>query len=136
MVAAAATYLLTGVVRRFAISARAMTAVRARDVHAIPTPRWGGVAMFGGLCAALLVASQLPLMRGVYERSQDPIALLSGAALICLLGILDDKFELDSLTKLAGQVLAAGVMVVQGIQMTWLPLPGSTTLSLGSTEGT
>jgi UDP-GlcNAc:undecaprenyl-phosphate GlcNAc-1-phosphate transferase len=135
VVAAAVTYLLTGVVRRVSISAGAMAGIRDRDVHAIPIPRLGGVAMFGGMCAALLVASQLPLMRTVYERYQEPVALLSGAALIVLLGIADDKWDLDWLTKFAGQCLGAGVMVMQGIQMIWLPFPGANTVALGSTEG-
>ena len=58
-VAAAVTYLLTGPVRKFAIAAGAMPEIRARDVHREPTPRLGGIAMFGGLCAGLLVADHL-----------------------------------------------------------------------------
>ncbi|MGH3344698.1 MAG: MraY family glycosyltransferase [Carbonactinosporaceae bacterium] len=135
LVAAGVTYLLTGVVRRLASSAGVMTPVRDRDVHAIPTPRLGGLAMFGGLCAALLVASQLPLLRNIYEDSTDVQALLSGAALVCLLGLIDDRWGLDALTKLAGQIIAAGVMVVQGIQIIWLPIPGIITLSLDPTSG-
>ena len=49
---------------------------------------------------------------------------LSGAVLICLLGVADDRWELDAVTKLAGQVLAAGVMVLQGVQMLFLPFGG------------
>ena len=44
--------------------------------------------------------------------------------MICAVGVVDDLYELDAITKLAGQVLAVGVMVVQGIQLYWLPLPG------------
>ena len=51
-------------------------------------------------------------------------ALLTGAVLICLLGVADDKWELDALTKLAGQVLVAGVLVLQGVQMLYLPVGG------------
>jgi UDP-GlcNAc:undecaprenyl-phosphate/decaprenyl-phosphate GlcNAc-1-phosphate transferase len=134
-VAAGVTYLLTGVVRSFAIRAGAMAEVRDRDVHAIPTPRLGGMAMFAGLCAALLVASQLPFMRAVYQQSDDPAALLSACGLICILGIIDDRWGMDALTKLAGQILAAGVMVWQGIQLIWLPVPGLVTLSLDPTSG-
>ena len=43
---------------------------------------------------------------------------------MCLVGVIDDIFELDAITKLAGEVLAAGVVVVQGVQFYWLPLPG------------
>jgi UDP-GlcNAc:undecaprenyl-phosphate/decaprenyl-phosphate GlcNAc-1-phosphate transferase len=38
--------------------------------------------------------------------------------------VVDDLYELDAITKLAGEVLAVGVLVVQGIQLYWLPLPG------------
>ena len=51
-VAAAVTYLLTPAVRRLAVRVHAMTPVRDRDVHAIPTPRLGGVAMLFGFAAA------------------------------------------------------------------------------------
>ncbi|HKB30080.1 MAG TPA: undecaprenyl/decaprenyl-phosphate alpha-N-acetylglucosaminyl 1-phosphate transferase, partial [Streptosporangiaceae bacterium] len=54
LVAAATTYLLTPLVRRFAIAVGALPKVRDRDVHAVPTPRLGGLAMYGGLAAALL----------------------------------------------------------------------------------
>ncbi|RKS71366.1 UDP-GlcNAc:undecaprenyl-phosphate GlcNAc-1-phosphate transferase [Motilibacter peucedani] len=135
LVAAAVTYLLVAPVRRFAVLAGAMTPVRDRDVHAEPVPRGGGLAMLGGLAAALLVAERLPLVSSVFDESSDPRALLSGAVLICLLGLADDKWSLDPLTKLAGQCLAAGVMVLQGLQVLWLPLPGQTYV-LSSLEGT
>jgi UDP-GlcNAc:undecaprenyl-phosphate GlcNAc-1-phosphate transferase len=135
LVAAAATYLTTGPVRMLAIRGRVMTEVRDRDVHAVPTPRLGGVAMLIGMTAALLIASELPfLKRELFSYSLDPWALLAGGALICLLGAVDDKWGLDALTKLAGQVLAAGVMVVMGIQMTYLPIPG-TTIGLDRSSG-
>ena len=121
-VAAAVTYLTTPVVRALALRWGAVAQVRDRDVHATPTPRLGGVAMYAGLVAALLVASELPLLGQVFEQSRDWQALLSGATVVCLLGAADDRWELDAVTKLAGQVLAAGVMVLQGIQLLWLPL--------------
>ncbi|MDP9399024.1 MAG: undecaprenyl/decaprenyl-phosphate alpha-N-acetylglucosaminyl 1-phosphate transferase [Actinomycetota bacterium] len=124
LVAAAATYLLTPVVRRGALRWGALAAVRDRDVHSTPTPRLGGIAMYGGFLAALLVASQLPLLSQVFARSRDWLALLAGATVIAALGFADDRWGLDALTKFAGQVLAAGVMVLQGLQLLWLPFPG------------
>ena len=135
LVAATVTYLLTPLARRFALAVGAMTEVRDRDVHAIPTPRLGGTAMLAGLAAALLMASQLPLLRDVFTNSRDPEALLSAGALVCLLGAADDRFDLDALTKLAGQVVAAGVMAVQGISLLWLPVPRYGTLSLTADQG-
>ncbi|MET7644525.1 MraY family glycosyltransferase [Streptomyces sp. NPDC005426] len=135
-VTAAVTYLLTGPVRKFAIAVGAMPAIRARDVHREPTPRLGGIAMFGGLCAGLIVADHLANLDGVFELSNEPRALLSGAALIWLIGVLDDKFEIDALIKLGGQMIAAAVMVLQGLTILWLPIPGVGTVPLTQWQGT
>ncbi|WP_369172389.1 MraY family glycosyltransferase [Streptomyces sp. R28] len=135
-VTAAVTYLLTGPVRKFAIVAGAMPEIRARDVHREPTPRLGGIAMFFGLCAGLLVADHLTNLSAVFEKSNEPRALLSGAALIWLIGVLDDKFEIDALIKLGGQMIAAGVMVMQGLTILWLPIPGFGSVALTQWQGT
>ncbi|MFI6346745.1 MraY family glycosyltransferase [Streptomyces sp. NPDC050560] len=131
----AVTYLLTGPVRKFAIMAGAMPEIRARDVHREPTPRLGGIAMFFGLCAGLLVADHLPSLNEVFA-SHEPRALLSGAALIWVVGVLDDKFEIDALIKLGAQMIAAGVMVVQGLTILYLPIPGVGIVALTQWQGT
>ncbi|MET8895757.1 MraY family glycosyltransferase [Streptomyces albogriseolus] len=135
-ITAAVTYLLTGPVRKFAIVAGAMPEIRARDVHREPTPRLGGIAMFFGMCAGLLVADHLTNLSTLFENSNEPRALLSGAALIWLIGVLDDKFEIDALIKLGGQMIAAGVMVMQGLTILWLPIPGVGSVALTQWQGT
>ncbi|MFE0631838.1 MraY family glycosyltransferase [Streptomyces sp. NPDC058864] len=135
-VAAAVTYLLTGPVRKFAIAAGAMPEIRDRDVHREPTPRLGGIAMFGGLCAGLLVAAHLTNLKSVFELSNEPRALLSGAGLIWLLGVLDDKWGVDALIKLGAQMIAAGVMVLQGLTVLWLPIPGKGIVALTPVQST
>jgi UDP-GlcNAc:undecaprenyl-phosphate GlcNAc-1-phosphate transferase len=126
LAAIAVTYLLTPVVRKVALRYGFIAEVRDRDVHAETTPRLGGLAMVGGLLAGMLLASKLPRMRAVFEAGDNPgIALLSGVAIIVVLGIIDDRWGLDAPTKLAGQVLAAGVMAFQGIAIIWLPIGGT-----------
>jgi UDP-GlcNAc:undecaprenyl-phosphate/decaprenyl-phosphate GlcNAc-1-phosphate transferase len=126
LAAAAVTYLLTPPVRRLALRFGFMAEVRDRDVHDEPTPRLGGLAMVGGILAGLLLASKLPMMRSVFEAGGNTgIALISGMAIIVTLGIVDDRWGLDAPTKLAGQVLAAGVMAFQGIAIIWLPIGGT-----------
>jgi UDP-GlcNAc:undecaprenyl-phosphate GlcNAc-1-phosphate transferase len=126
LAAAAVTYLLTPPVRSLALRFGFMAEVRDRDVHDEPTPRLGGLAMFGGILAGLLLASKLPMMRAVFEDGGNTaIALLSGVAIIVVLGMVDDRWGLDAPTKLAGQVLAAGVMAFQGIAIIWLPIGGT-----------
>ena len=125
LVAAALTFLVMPVVRSLALRAGAVAGVRDRDVHDHAIPRWGGLGMFLGLCAGMLLASKLPMMRSVFEgASTEGVALLSGAAIIVALGLADDRWELDAPTKMAGQVLAAAVMALQGITLLWLPIDG------------
>ena len=83
VVAATVTYLLTPVARRIALRWGAMTPVRDRDVHAIPTPRLGGIAMLAGFAAGMLVATQMPFLGPRLSDGRQTVALLSGAVLIC-----------------------------------------------------
>jgi len=124
LIASAVTYLATPLFKRLAIRLGAMAPIRARDVHSIPTPRWGGLAMLSGLLIGLLVAFHLPLLHKAFANSHDVVAIASGALVISLLGAADDLWELDALTKFAGQALAAGVMAIQGVQLLWLPING------------
>ncbi|MBO0841341.1 MAG: undecaprenyl/decaprenyl-phosphate alpha-N-acetylglucosaminyl 1-phosphate transferase [Sciscionella sp.] len=126
LTAAAVTFLLTGVVRVFAFRIGAVAKPRARDVHVVPMPRMGGVAMYCGVVGGMFLAHQLPELRRAFDYSLDPVAVLVGGGAIVLVGILDDRFELDWLTKLAGQVTAAGVLVLFGLQwfLFWVPWGG------------
>src|SRR3954452_14483401 len=133
-VVAAVCYLLTPYVRRFAEAIGAYTAVRDRDVHTIPTPRLGGIGMFAGICAGLLVASRLPTLQRAFDTSEVRGVLFGGTLLIAI-GVADDKWGLDALTKLAGQILAAGIMVLQGVQLLYVPIPHVGTVSLGPDLG-
>jgi UDP-GlcNAc:undecaprenyl-phosphate GlcNAc-1-phosphate transferase len=131
VVSAAVTFLATPVARRIAVRIGAVAGVRDRDVHEAPTPRLGGLAMLAGLAAGLEVADHLPFLSVVSRDWSEPRAVLIAGALICALGVADDRWELDSLTKLAGQVAAAGVMVLMGVQWSFAVNPDSNTLSLG-----
>ena len=130
LVAAVTTFLLATVARELAVRVGAVAVVRDRDVHAIPIPYFGGLAILAGLTAALVVAAHLPFLGNPQQPPHllgDAWAVLLGGLVICAVGVIDDMFELDAITKLAGQVLAAGVIVVQGMQLYWLPIPGEAT---------
>jgi UDP-GlcNAc:undecaprenyl-phosphate GlcNAc-1-phosphate transferase len=121
------TFLLTGMVRLLAIYTGAVATPRERDVHRAPIPRLGGVAMYGGILGGVLLSHQLPVLRRSFEFSGDVVGVLVAGGLIMLIGALDDRFELDSLTKFAGQVTAAGVLVLYDVQwfIFWVPWNGS-----------
>lgn len=126
LTAAAVTYLLTGLIRRFAMRMGAVAVPRARDVHSVVMPRMGGLAMYLGVVGGMLLAHQLPVLRRAFDYSLDPYAVLIGGGVIVLVGALDDRFELDSLTKFAGQTTAAGLLVLMGLQWVefWVPWGG------------
>ncbi len=134
-VAAAVTFLLSTVSRVIAERVGAVAKVRDRDVHATPVPYLGGVAMLGGLWAGYLMATQLPFLSTADEVVfRDTRVVLAGGTLICVVGVLDDVFELDALTKFGGQLVAAVAVVVLGVQLIYLPLPGQT-LTMDPTQG-
>jgi UDP-GlcNAc:undecaprenyl-phosphate GlcNAc-1-phosphate transferase len=129
--AAVVTFLLTGPVRVVASRLGAVAWPRSRDVHTTPTPRWGGLAMYAGVLGGIVVAGQLPALRLAFTYSSEVIAVVVAGGLITLVGALDDRFELDAITKLAGQTTAAGALVLFGVQwaVLWVPWGGGTQAS-------
>ncbi len=132
LVTAAVTYLLTPLVRRVAIRTHAMHAPRARDVHTTPTPLLGGLAMYGGLAAGLLIASRLSFLQDPFRAagSRTQAGLLMAGGLIVVIGFVDDRWGLSAISKLAGQVAVGGILVWSGQALPWLPLPQGRVLSL------
>jgi UDP-GlcNAc:undecaprenyl-phosphate/decaprenyl-phosphate GlcNAc-1-phosphate transferase len=136
LVTAVVTYLLTPLVRRAAIAGRALQAPRDRDVHTVPVPRFGGLAMYGGLAAGLMVAGQLNPLRAVLVGDRMASGLLLAGGLIVLVGVVDDRWGLSPISKLAGQAAAGGILVWSGAQLGWLPLPGNGTFLLDTNQST
>ncbi len=128
LASAAVTYATVPVVRWYAVRWNVMAEIRDRDVHDVPIPRLGGVAMYLGFLTGMLVASQLGFVSAVFTESRDAWAVIAGGTLIFLVGVVDDIWGLDALTKAAGQIIAAGVMVLLGVQLLWLPFNGVTVL--------
>jgi UDP-GlcNAc:undecaprenyl-phosphate GlcNAc-1-phosphate transferase len=134
LAAAAVTYLVTPLVRRFAIAIGAEHAARDRDVHVVPTPLLGGVAMYAGLAAGLVVASQLPALNSVFAETNMTKGLLMAGGLLVVMGFVDDRWGMGAISKLAGQVAAGVILVWSGAEVTWLPEPGGAVLGLTSDE--
>ncbi|MEU0541052.1 MraY family glycosyltransferase [Nocardia sp. NPDC005978] len=115
LVASVVTFLLTGGIRVMAIGFGAVAVPRERDVHVKPVPRMGGLGIYLGVLAAVMFAHQLPALRRGFEYPKDIPAVLAAGTLIVLVGIIDDRWGLDALTKFVGQITAAGVMAVMGL---------------------
>ncbi|MET3803427.1 UDP-GlcNAc:undecaprenyl-phosphate GlcNAc-1-phosphate transferase [Nakamurella sp. UYEF19] len=136
--AAFVTFIATGGVRLLASKIGAVTPIRDRDVHKLPTPRMGGVAVYLGVAAAILIARNMPVVGRAFDSSSSIQGVLAAGGVIVLVGVLDDRFDLDAITKLFGQILAAGVLVLYGVTwlQVWLPSgDGGTTVSFSQTQG-
>ena len=126
LLAAIITFLLTPLVRSLAMRSGVYVGIRDRDVHTVVTPRWGGVAMWGAMSITFLIVNHLPLVGKSFGREAQGIFL--AGTFIMVLGMLDDRFDLDSITKFAGQAVAAGILLLHGVQILWLPINGILTL--------
>jgi UDP-GlcNAc:undecaprenyl-phosphate GlcNAc-1-phosphate transferase len=130
LVSAVVTFGFSIVVLKLSHRYRLYPAIRSRDVHTRPTPRLGGIAMFLGILAAFgvayLIASQFAPLRLIFANPEQILAILGAALLIVLLGVADDIWDLDWMTKLAGQFIAAGLVAWQGVQVLSLPIGGLT----------
>lgn len=121
-VAAVVTIALTPLARKLATKLDAIDYPSARRVNMLPIPRMGGVAIFGGILAALVVAGF-----GVYAFGWvDPFidyngievnywGVLLGTVLIFLVGAVDDVVDLNPKAKMLGQIVAACVVAGSGL---------------------
>src|SRR5215469_1905297 len=130
IIAAVVTYLLTPLVRRGSIAIGALHAARSRDVHTEPTPLLGGVAMYGGLVAGLLVAERLSYLKQAFPSPRTVVGLLLAGGLLVLVGIVDDRWGMGAISKLAAQIAAGGILMWSGVYLPWIPLPGGQIFSL------
>ena len=128
-IAAVVTFGLAVLIWKLSTKYRLYPKIRERDVHTRPTPRLGGVAMFLGMVVAFGVASQVPELSLVFSDAGKVLGILGAALIIVLIGVADDIWDLDWITKLAGQIIAAGVLAWQGVQLSTLPIGGQTIVS-------
>ena len=90
-----------------------------RSLHALPTPKLGGLAILVGVLAAGL----LFLPDGPGQNGDETRAILIGAVAIALVGVVDDIFDLHAGLKLVGQIGAAVIPVSAGVTVTAFTLP-------------
>src|SRR5579863_1964382 len=106
-------FVLTPIVRDIFRSYNVVDRPGRRKVHAYPTPRVGGVPI---MIAYFLALNSL---RG--PGSVFPVhwlqTILSGTAIIFLIGLVDDFLTLKPGVKLAGQIAAAAVAFANGLSI-------------------
>lgn len=111
-----ASLLAAPFVKKLAIKINAMDKPNARKVHQKLMPRMGGLSIVIGFGVGLLIL-----------QPQSPYlpALLMGALVVIIVGILDDIYTLSPILKLIGQVAAAVIVVSSGLTIDKFTLPFS-----------
>jgi UDP-GlcNAc:undecaprenyl-phosphate/decaprenyl-phosphate GlcNAc-1-phosphate transferase len=117
-----ASILITPLVKKLAFKIGATDQPNKRKVHAKIMPRLGGLAIYISFIIGFLVLR--PTDEFLYP-------ILIGSFIIIVTGILDDIYELSAKVKLGGQLLAAIVVVVGGVQVTYINLPFDAVLHFG-----
>ncbi len=94
-----------------------------RRVHSRPTPDVGGIAMFCGFLAAMGLAVYLDRFNPLFESNSEPLGVVLGCAIVFLVGLADDIFELSAPAKVTGIVVAGVVLVAFGVTMFYFRVP-------------
>jgi UDP-GlcNAc:undecaprenyl-phosphate GlcNAc-1-phosphate transferase len=81
--------------------------------HERATPMFGGVGIFAGFVAAVLLA----LATGAIEWSGELGGILGGIALLFVAGLVDDFRHLSPIAKLAAQIAAAVMVLASGLEV-------------------
>ncbi len=131
-IAAICSYLATFPLTRLSSRLNFVAAPDERRVHSGSIPYGGGVAMFAAFLVAMVAASRVPQLKLVFDGSTEPIGVVLGGAVILVVGLIDDAREISPPAKVAGQVLAAMVLVFTGVTMFWFKVPLAGTLVLSS----
>ena len=118
---------LTPLTARLGRRVGAVDQPRERGLSEHPTPLLGGLAIL----AAVLVASFIFLDPGVTD-DEKIRGILAGAIIITLVGALDDRFDLPAPVKFIGQIIAATIPVVAGVEVANITLPFIGAVDLGS----
>ena len=106
IVSFAFTFATTPLVRRFAFKIGAIDIPKDnRRMHKKPTPRIGGLAFIFGFTVATLCFAQ---------PSRQLYGTLAGAAIIAVMGVIDDCKNLPAKLKFVIQIIAALVVVFAG----------------------
>ncbi|MDC3416703.1 glycosyltransferase family 4 protein [Aquibacillus salsiterrae] len=110
-----ASILLTPQIKKLAIRIGAVDQPNARKVHVKIMPRLGGLAIY--------ISFVLGIVLFLPGSLAEIWPILIGSFIITLVGVLDDMKELSAKTKLGGQLLAAIITVLGGVQIDFVTLP-------------
>lgn len=114
--------IITPIIKKIAIKIGAVDKPNSRKVHTKMMPRLGGLAIYISFIVGILV---------LQPKSDVAIPIIIGSIIIVVTGILDDLVELSARYKLIGQLIAALVVVLNGVQVQYINLPFGGVLEFG-----
>ncbi len=119
------TSLVTPWAARLAIRCGAVAIPRDRDVHETPTPRWGGIAIYLGVLAAVLVTVTYRhvITHGENGWSRHLVGVLIAGTLLAVIGMIDDKIELRALWQAIAILAAGGILIFYGVRIDGITNP-------------
>ena len=122
------TLVMTPIVRRLALRRNLLVSPGERRVHEVPMPNLGGVAMVLGVMVGMLVAALLGGFSDVFQSSTAPLGIALAAAVIFGVGLIDDVRKVhgegvSAPAKLAGIVLAGGILSLAGVSTIFFRVP-------------
>ena len=122
-VAAIVTFVLTPIVAWLARRFGCVVEPDERRVHTKPTPDIGGVAMFLGLLAAVLLAMHMDRFDPLFVSNSEPLGAVVACSIVFIVGFADDLFDLSPPAKVTGTVIAGLVLVQFGVTMFYFRAP-------------
>ncbi len=117
------TLVTTPLVRRFARHHNWVAMPSERKVHKVPTPDVGGIALFAGVVAALLLAWNMDRFSPLFNGNSEPRGVLLGAFVMLVVGTRDDVKEVSAPARVLATVGAAMVLVWFGVTMFYFRVP-------------
>jgi UDP-GlcNAc:undecaprenyl-phosphate/decaprenyl-phosphate GlcNAc-1-phosphate transferase len=127
---AAAALVATPVVRRLSLRFGAIDRPSDRKVHPKPTPTLGGQALWLAVLVGMGAAYLMPAFREMFRLSLEPLGVVVAATVIVVVGSVDDVRGISAPAKVAGQVLAGGLLILNGVQLDYVWFPGIGVVSL------
>ncbi len=106
LVGLACAWILTGLVRRYALKTSLLDHPNERSSHPRPTPRGGGVGTVASFLALVLLFPTFGL-----TDTDTMAAMVGGGGLVAVLGYLDDRYQVPARWRFLGHVVAAAWML-------------------------
>ncbi|AAF11126.1 MraY family glycosyltransferase [Deinococcus radiodurans] len=113
--------------REFAVQAGWADMPNARRLNKEPLPNAGGLGIFAGFIVSIIVAWAIRPI-AVELVNIQVLAIMLGATLMMFLGFIDDRADLSPALRLVVQVLAAVLLMVNGLKMDFNAIPFLPTL--------